>query len=136
MQSETNDKFTAYKDAVNQVNGLAESRFDEYYTVIENMLQLDKGRVEFVKTLIEKYLSFTEYMAKVYTGKALSIREIAERINGEADLNAFVRETRKKVLPPSKGDQEKVIDLDKDISEGEKVNALFVPLECSTYKST
>ncbi len=119
MQLETEGKLKMYRESVGRVNGMAEPKFAEYYGLVEQMLQLDENRIEFVKGLIRKHIALTEQVAQIYVGKMLSVMDVVEHVSGENDLTLFVTEMQKGADPES----------------AEKLNPLFVPLGCTEHRN-
>ena len=100
-----------YKKTVGDSNTLLEKKIKEYEVLVESMLQLDESRITFVKTLLNKNIKYTEYVAKTYLSRVTALSSMIECVNAQTDIEIFVNETDN-LLP----------------------NPAFIPIECEEYQ--
>jgi len=79
-----------YKEAVESVNKMIENEYDKYYTILEDSMRLDKGRVDFLKDTINKCLEGMRDMGRQYLDKVTSIMSVVEYVNSESDMRLFI----------------------------------------------
>jgi len=100
LKLEVDANLTNYKKSVEKTNSLIQDKYDEYYTVLEAMLQLEESREEFVKNVLKKHLDYSEHISKIFLDKTNSIRSVVEYVNSTNDMHIFVSELKNTGLNP------------------------------------
>eukprot|EP00826_Nyctotherus_ovalis_P020843 TRINITY_DN16616_c0_g1_i13.p1 TRINITY_DN16616_c0_g1~~TRINITY_DN16616_c0_g1_i13.p1 ORF type:complete len:901 (-),score=264.27 TRINITY_DN16616_c0_g1_i13:104-2806(-) len=107
----TDSNFINYRNEVERANELIKVKYAECYNLLESMLQLEEGRIEFEKEIIHKNLKSVANIAQVYIDKINSVTTVVECVNSASDIKIFLN----------------------GLTE-ERANLLFDPIECNKVK--
>lgn len=107
----TDSNFAGYRDEVERANELIKVKHAECYNLLESMLQLEEGRIEFEKEITRKNLKSVANIAQVYIDKINSVTTVVECVNSASDIKIFLN----------------------GLTE-ERANLLFDPIECSKVR--
>ena len=86
----TEGDFGDYKNDVERANKLIRVKCTECHNLIESMLQLEEGRIEFEKEVIQKNLKSAENIAQTYIDKINSINTVLDCVNSSSDIKLFL----------------------------------------------
>ena len=111
LKLNTDNGFKVYKKNVERTNELMKLKYSEYYNLLDNMLQLEEGRIEISKESINKNLEAMKSLEHLYIDKINSITNVAEYVNSRNDVNMFVASMSRAGL-----------------------NTLFIPIDCVEYR--
>eukprot|EP00826_Nyctotherus_ovalis_P066378 TRINITY_DN9801_c0_g2_i2.p1 TRINITY_DN9801_c0_g2~~TRINITY_DN9801_c0_g2_i2.p1 ORF type:complete len:455 (-),score=111.37 TRINITY_DN9801_c0_g2_i2:17-1381(-) len=100
-----------YKEAVESVNAVVKYKYNKYCDVLEDSVEVEKGRIEFVKEIINRSLENMRHMGRQWLDKVTSVLSVVDYINSESDLKLFIKSL-------------------KNVGE----NLLFTPLKFTEYK--